>query len=88
MNQFLVACFVHVGNIACGCFRNHAKITCLNYNYSQNYDLRNSLMQIKISFVCAIVHARLPLTYFHSSFSLFPFTFSVIFVYNVHIKWT
>lgn len=44
MNQFLVACFVHVGNIACGCFRNHAKSTYPNYNYSQNYDLRNSLM--------------------------------------------
>ena len=44
MNQFLVACFVHVGNIACGCFRNHDKSTCLNYNYSQNYDLRNSLV--------------------------------------------
>ena len=44
MNHFLVACFVHVGNIAGGCFRNHDKSTCLNYNYSQNYDLRNSLM--------------------------------------------
>ena len=31
MNQFLVACFVHVGNIACGCFRNHAKSTYPNF---------------------------------------------------------
>ncbi len=61
MNQFLVACFVHVGNIACGCFRNHAKSTCLNYNYSQNYDLRNSLMQIKIFFrLCYCARAFTP----------------------------